>query len=362
MKLKVNQLPLNWSAHTFIICLTLLITGCAETPMVFHLNNNQNEAKVWPTAPEQARYRYVGELTGENNFLPEDADKQSTATTVFNWLVGLVGSGPPDPIMLQRPQSGVTGTDGHIYVTDIGRAAVYDFDTLNAKLEIWDNARINTRFQAPIGIAIGSKNEVLIADAELRAVFRLDQNGNPLGEFGRTVLKRPTGLARDPKRGIIYVADTYAHDIKVFNDAGTLLKIIGQRGDIDGEFNFPTHLAFSGDRLYVTDTLNARIQVFNTEGEMIKKFGKRGLNVGNFVRPKGVAVDSESNIYVIESFYDRLLVFDSSGRTLLSLGGEGEGVGEFYLPAGVWIDNRDQIYIADMFNGRVTILQYLGEK
>ena len=35
----------------------------------------------------------------------------------------------------------------------------------------------------------------------------LDRDGNPRGSLGRGVLKRPTGLARDPASGEIYVAD-----------------------------------------------------------------------------------------------------------------------------------------------------------
>jgi len=93
---------------------------------------------------------------------------------------------------------------------------------------------------------------------------------------------------------------------------------------------------------------------------MIAKFGKLGLYVGDLVRPKGVAVDSDGDIYVVESLYDNLLVFDNQGHTLLGLGGSGKGLGEFYLPSGVWIDNQDQIYIADMYNGRITVLQFLG--
>ncbi|MFZ5503617.1 MAG: 6-bladed beta-propeller [Pseudomonadota bacterium] len=352
---------MRWSTHILLLGLVLLVSACAETPMAFRLGDpNHGAAKVWPDAPEQARYRYVGELTGENNFLPDDAYQPSAAQSVFNWLVGLVGSGKPKPVMLQRPQSGVTDENGRIYVTDIGRAAVYVFDIAEAKLEVWDQARAESRFESPIGIALGKQGEILVADAQLHTIFRLDSTGKPVGEFGGNDLLRPTGLARDPQNALIYVADTYAHNIKIFDDNGILLGTIGQRGEADGEFNFPTHLYFSGGKLYVTDTLNSRIQIFDSSGKMIGKFGKRGLNVGNLVRPKGVAVDSEDNIYVVESFYDNLLVFDQSGRTLLSLGGNGNEAGQFYLPAGVWADHRDQIYVADMFNGRVTIVQYLG--
>lgn len=343
-----------------LLGLALLVAGCAETPKVFRLTNtNQGTPKVWPIAPEKPRYGYIGELTGEDNFRPENLESRSTATKLFDWLVGLTGSNP-DPIVLHRPQSGVVDDQGRIFVTDIGRAAVYVFDKPAGLLDIWDWARTNTRFLAPIGIALGAQGEILVADAELHSVFRLDSKGNPVGEFGRDVLKRPTGLARDAQHGRIYVADTHAHDIKVFNDDGKLLKVIGRRGDGAGEFNYPTHLAFATDKLYVTDTLNSRIQIFDTEGKMITKFGQRGLYVGNLVRPKGVAVDSESNVYVIESLYDNLLVFDKQGRTLLALGGTGKETGHFFLPSGVWTDSHDQIYIADMFNGRITVLQFFG--
>ena len=346
-----------------LLGLTLLLSGCADNHLVMNLADTGQGVtpKVWPAPPDEPRYRYVGELTGEDNFRPDNWANGSTATKLFDWIVGLTGFNS-EPVVLQRPQSGAVDAEGRIYVTDIGRGAVYVFDNPAGKLEVWDIASGTTRFASPIGIALGARDEILVADAELHSVFRLNKKGNPVGELGRDILKRPTGLARDAQRGRIYVADTHAHDIKVFDDDGKLLKVIGQRGEGDGQFNFPTHLAFAADKLYVTDTLNSRIQIFDTDGKMIAKFGKLGLFVGDLVRPKGVAVDSASNIFVVESLYDNLLVFDNQGRTLLGLGGSGKGAGEFYLPSGVWTDSQDQIYIADMYNGRITVLQFLGAK
>jgi DNA-binding beta-propeller fold protein YncE len=82
--------------------------------------------------------------------------------------------------------------------------------------------------------------------------------------------------------------------------------------------------------------------------------------VGNLIRPKGVATDSDGNIYVIESYADYLLVYNAKGDFLLPIGGTGAEIGQFYLPSGVWSDADDRIYIADMFNGRIVILQYLS--
>ena len=93
---------------------------------------------------------------------------------------------------------------------------------------------------------------------------------------------------------------------------------------------------------------------------LVRKFGQRGLYLGNLVRPKGVAVDSEGNVYVVESYYDSLLVFSTRGEFLLPIGGTGTATGRFYLPAGVWVDARNRVHIADMFNGRVVLFQFLG--
>lgn len=354
--MNARQLP-----RIIILGLALLVAGCANTPKVFSLTDaTQGNPKVWPSPPDKPRYRYVGELIGDENFHSESEKARSAAVKVFEWLAGLVGNWD-DQVVLQRPQSGMVDAEGSIYVTDVSRHAVYVFNKLAGKLEIWDMARENTNFLSPIGIAQGAQGEILVADADLQGVFRLDRTGKPIGEFGQDVLKRPTGLARDAQRGLVYVADTYSHDIKVFGDDGNLQKVIGQRGEADGEFNFPTHLTFAAEQLYVTDTMNSRIQVFDADGKVVTKFGERGLYVGNLVRPKGVAVDSSGNIYVIESFHDSLLVYDSTGRILMALGGTGKEVGKFYLPAGVWTDSHDQIYVADMFNGRILVLQFLGE-
>lgn len=344
-----------------VVALTMMISGCAETRMVMGYTNITLEAepKLWPAPPDEPRYRYVGELTGENNFSPENWANRSTASKVFDWLVGLTGKNST-PVVLQRPQTGMVDASGRVYVTDIGRGGVYVFDNVAGRLEVWDKSGEDERFVAPIGIAQGKNGEILVADAELHTVIRLDQNGVPVGEFGKSELKRPTGLARDAANGLIFVADTYAHDIKVFGDDGNLQKVIGQRGEGDAQLNFPTHLTFKSGKLYVTDTLNSRVLVFDKDGNMFTKFGRRGLFVGDMVRPKGNAVDSGGNIYVVESMHDRLLIYNSEGRTLLAIGGNGSSVGEFYLPAGVWIDSHDQIYVADMFNGRITVLQLMG--
>lgn len=336
----------------------LWLAGCAVEPMVMRYDQPAGVRLMFPPAPDVPRYLYLGELTGERNFQSAEG-RRGALRSVFNLLVGLDET-PPSPVELQRPQSGAVDEAGRVYVTDVSRQAVFVFDEPGGTLRVHEMAGDNLRFAAPVGIALGSAGEMYVADAELGRVFRLDRDGRPLGSLGADVLKRPTGLARDAKTGLLYVADAQAHDIKLFDAEGRLLEVIGQRGAGDGEFNYPTHIAYARDRLYVTDTINARVQVFGPDDAMKWKFGQRGLYVGNLVRPKGVAVDDEGFIYVVESLYDTLLVFNNKGQLMLSLGGTGRDAGRFFLPAGVWTDNRNRVYVADMFNGRVAVFQFLG--
>ena len=340
-----------------------LLAGCAAPSAIkgrLHLGMDdapEGRGLLWPAAPEVPRYRYSGTLVGEPNFRDEQA-APGALQRIGRWIAGL-DEGAPAPLVLQRPAALAGDEAGRLFVSDMSRQAVFVFDERGGELLLWEMAEPGRRFVAPVGLASAS-GRLWVADAELGAVFELDAAGRPLRSIGRGVLQRPTGIAHDAARGRLYVADTHAHDIKVFDAQGALVRVIGRRGEAAGEFNYPTHLAWSGTRLYVTDTLNNRIQVLDGEGTPLRTIGHRGLYVGNLVRPKGVAVDAEGHVYVVESYYDTLLVFDAAGEFLLPIGGTGTATGRFYLPAGVWVDARNRVHVADMFNGRVVLFQFLG--
>lgn len=337
------------------------MTGCASTHGVLHYQVDPKTAVVWPSAPEKPRYRYVGALTGEENIqLDDEHALASSGTRFFKWLIGL-SSAKHSPVVLQRPQGVMVDKQGRVYVTDVSREAVYVFDEVQGKLSVWEMATAKDHFLTPIGIAPGGNGEILVADAQWGYIVRLDHNGHPLGTFGKGQLSWPTGIARDPDSGDIYVSETHAHDIKVFDKDGKYLRTIGKRGVNPGEFNSPTFLSIAHQKLYVTDTMNARVQVLSLDGKPLKVFGRRGVFVGNMPRPKGIAADNDGNIYVVESYFDYLLIFNAAGQLLLPIGGTGSGVGQFYQPGGIWIDQRDRIYVADTFNGRIVVLQYLKE-
>lgn len=337
----------------------MLVGGCANHPKILQFERgNPAEKTVWPNPPETARYEYVGQITGEPNFVYAPGQGPVGVKRFLLWVAGIV-TGKKAPLVLQRPQAVLVDELRRIYVTDISRQAVVVFDAVRGQLLTYADAATGQRFKTPLGMARNTEGQLWVADADLGFVSILDKNGLPQGKLSHSSLKRPVGVALDEKSGWIYVADAWEHNIKVFHRDGQLLKTIAKHGEEPGELNGPTYIVLLQDKLYVSDTLNARVQVFSKEGKFLQKIGQRGRFIGDFSKPKGVALDRHQHVYVVDSLHDHLLVYDERGRFLLPIGGEGSGIGQFYLPAGVFVDGQNQIYITDMFNSRVVVLRYL---
>lgn len=340
----------------------LLGAGCAGPHGVFTLQpgppGEQPAMQVWPAAPETPRYRYAGELLGEINFGEEQAQR-SAGVRIVRWLVG-VDDDRSRRRTLSRPQGGVVDRSGRILVADVGRGGIFVFDTVGGELTYWNQADRGAGFVSPLAVTVGPNDEIHVSDPELKRVVRLDRRGQPLGSYGEGLLLRPTGIVRDAAAGLIYVADTAAHDIKVFDERYRVVRILGGPGTEPGRFNAPTFLCLTAGNLVVSDTLNARVQILRSDGVPVREIGRRGIYVGNLVRPKGVAADDEGNVYVVEGYYDHLLVFSPQGELLLPIGGTGTGSGRFFLPGGVWSDPQNRIFVSDVFNGRVAVFQFLG--
>lgn len=342
-----------------ILLLCILFSACAQTKYRFEYHQLKQE-KVWPEAPEIPRYRYLGEITGEQNFVKEKGSG-GLARQSLDWFSELI-FGKAAAKNLHRPQAGYfDAKQKRIYVTDVGKKAVFVFDLSAKELNIWESVDGSQDFVTPVSVCVLADDKVYVSDAELGFVALFNGEGQFQSKLGEVELARPTGLACDQRSQKIYVADSKNHQVKVFSSEGKLLHRFGRKGKADGEFNSPTHISFNKEKVYVADTLNARIQIFDAKGNWLKTFGQRGMYIGNLPRPKGVAVDSENHIYVIESYYDFLLIFDEHGNPLLPIGGNGKGPGKFFLPAGVWVDNGDKVYVADMFNSRVAVFQYLKQ-
>ena len=129
--------------HTCALALAALLAGCASEPMVMRLDAPAAGSGLYPSPQTQEvpRYRYLGQLTGEGNFRPRDGASRSPGRRLLALIAGL-DERPDQPVVLQRPQTGMVDGNGRVLVTDVSRNAVFVFDEPAGKLDVWERAAL----------------------------------------------------------------------------------------------------------------------------------------------------------------------------------------------------------------------------
>lgn len=330
------------------VCLALLLISSISPPA----QAGEQARLVWPREPAPPRVEFVRAFSR-----PADLGiGKSFLARLKDLLFGEADN------RIIRPMA-VTAGGGVIYVADPGAKGVHRFDTAGGDYTLI-TATDEAPLPSPVGLARGAAGEVYVADSRLAQVFVIRPGAKEAMPLHLDVkLTQPTGIAFDAASGRLYVADTAAHRIHIFERDGSLAGSLGRRGTGDGEFNFPTYLWRTPQgRLYVTDSLNFRIQVFDARGQFVGKFGRQGDGTGDAGRQKGVATDRHGHVYVVDALFHAFQIFDATGRLLLQVGDRGQDRGEFWLPTGIFIDQDDDgmIYIADSYNQRIQVFRYIG--
>lgn len=274
-------------------------------------------------------------------------------------------AGEPDFHSMVRPYSVVTDSRGRIIVTDPGAFGVHIFDFAQQKYKFISRREAKEPLGAPQCVAVDRLDNIYVTDSDAGKIFVFNENGKfqrTIGSLkrGEGVFKRPTGIAVDSDAQRIYVTDTWRNKIYVLDMQGSVVQTIGKNGTGDVEFNYPTELRLHGEDLIVVDAMNFRIQVLNRAGVFRYAIGNAGDQRGQLFRPKGIGVDSEGHIYVVEGLSHLVQVFDEHGQLLYYFGQKGSGLGNFQLPTGLTIDRNDRIYVVDSFNRRTQVFHYFG--
>jgi DNA-binding beta-propeller fold protein YncE len=323
-------------------------------------------SKTPAAAPEQWEMSLEGgrTLSWERSFSSESEVKPNRG---FWTKVVDVIAGAPDYRLLVRPYSVATDSHGRILVTDPGAEGVHIFDFAQHKYKFIQRIDKKESMRTPQCVAVDAQDNIYVTDSEAGYVFVFDSNGKflrALGSLkgGEGYFKRPTGIAVDSTAQKIYVADTLRDQVFVLDMQGNVLQTIGKSGADKGEFNLPTELRLVGPSLMVVDAMNFRVQVFDRSGTFQYSVGTIGDSPGSMFRPKGVGVDSEGDLYVVDGLWGIVQVFNPQGQLLYYFGARGTNAGEFQLPAGLFIDRDDRVFVVDSFNRRVQVFHYVGLK
>ena len=245
-------------------------------------------------------------------------------------------------------------------------------------------------FRSPVGIAIGSTDDILVTDLHNARI----QKFGPGGEFMATV-DLPRDLITSTSRGssaggiavnqqgIIYVSLMTSHAVLVLDAGGRQLLRWGKQGSGEGEFNEPGGIALAPDgTVYVADQTNRRVQQFTPQGVFLNSWGEHGSRLGQFdgVEPLNsrfggphfLAVDSSGHIYTTEGALARVQKFSAAGHPVLSWGDKSDEHGGFGSlqtvfsrrntlgPIGICTDNQDNVWVSSL-NNRVQQFTADGE-
>lgn len=331
-----------------VIALQCLVVGCAATMPVSPF---EKSGAIWPAPPEAARIAFVTEFTGSSDL--------GIRKSAWARLVSLAVGGSED--RMSRPMAVATTPDGNVvYVADPDAHCVHRYDLERGRYKCL--AAADESVISPIGLAVTKAGHLYVSDSQHGRLLQMAEDGKDLAQFNVDVtLDQPTGLSWDGDAERLLVTDTMQQRVMAVDAQGQHLATLGERGNSEGQFNFPTYLWIdAAGELLVTDSLNFRMQRFDSQRNFLHMFGKNGDQPGDLARPKGVAVDTFGHVYVIDALFHAMQVFDRDGRWLLSVGRQGQGPGEFWLPNGIFVTADNTIFVADSYNKRVQVFRYVG--
>ena len=182
-----------------------------------------------------------------------------------------------------------------LFIAMAGRHQVWVMDLASTLLEpyagsgregIRDGSLDGSEMAQPSGISTDGK-KLYVADSETSSIREIDTErkrvrtivgsglfdfGDRDGKGGEVRLQHPLGVVyRD---GLLYVADTYNHKIKVVDPSKDTSKTYlgsGKSGYKDGnvsEFYEPGGIDFAGGKFYIADTNNHVIRVVDAAGNV----------------------------------------------------------------------------------------------
>ena len=148
---------------------------------------------------------------------------------------------------------------------------------------------------------------------------------------------------------------------RVFSHA----EIIGVRGTGLGQFTKPRSLALDrDDNLYVVD-MTGRVQRFSPGGEVLSSWRMPETDLG---KPKGMCRDTNGNIVIVEPHYQRVNHFAPDGTLVEQWGSHGTNGGQLVLPRSVAVNRHGDIFLSEYTtvdrvqgfsaNGRKPILMF----
>lgn len=328
--------------HVLQALFMILIISCSRSAIK---NNEPQYPVVFPPPPDIPRIQYLTSLTSST-----EVRGNQSAINMF-----IFGKETPQPII--KPY-GVAVRMPRIYVCDSGLGGLVIID-LSEKSFKYFIPTGRGMLQLPLNCALDKEGFLYVADANRRQIVVFDGEGNYVSEFGENdELFRPTDVVVSGDK--VFVTSVKDQRIFVY-DRQTGRKLYSfpdlEPGD-QGYLYQPTNLSFDKDFIYVSDMGDNMIKIYSADGKFIRSAGGYGNSAGKLIRPKGVAVDPQSNLYVVDAAFENVQIFNETGNILMFFGGPYKTHGDMWLPADVAI-STDGLEYFNKYIDEAYNLEYL---
>lgn len=308
----------------------LILSGCAtQTKKVKPIY------EFYPSPPDEPHLQF---LTAFNS------ERELGSNPERNFLSYVTGQQPREK-SISKPY-GVAARAHRFYICDTDYGAVLEADLKTKRMLVF-NAQGQGVLKTPVNLAIDAEGNFYVADSGRDQVVIYDKDENYVAAVGKLGEMKPRDVAVTRDR--IYIADIQNHNVHVYDRATrTGLFDIPSRGDstnVNKRLYSPTNLALdSKGRVYVSDTGAFTVQVYDSEGNYLRSVGGMGDSLGQFARVKGIAVDRESRLFAADAMSQVVQVFNDQGKLLTWFGEPGAAGRVQNLPAKVMVDYDDVGY------------------
>ncbi|MCF6169585.1 MAG: hypothetical protein L3J66_01225 [Bacteroidales bacterium] len=310
--------------------IALLSFSCSRR---MNKNLSIDDIVIYPAPPDTARIQFLTTISS------------SLSVTGKRSGLGRFLLGERENLGISRP-----------YGLAIHKGKVYICDTQLNALEILDLDKHSFSYfvpggrgqlKKPLNCSVGKNGFLYVADAKRRQVVVFDADGKYVNSFGESDNSKPTDVfVKDDK---IWVTDYNNHRVDVYStDTYEKLYSIPDSEPGNGDYLYsPTSIYVSDENVYVVDFGDFKVKVYTHGGEFIRSVGSYGRSIGQFVRPKGIAVDSSENLYVVDAGFENTQIFNKDGQLLMFFGGSYKKSGDMWLPATVTIDYDNLEFFQD---------------
>ncbi|XP_077218341.1 haloacid dehalogenase-like hydrolase family protein isoform X2 [Tasmannia lanceolata] len=310
----------------------------------------------WPTfAIVGPNGRLLAQISGEGH--RKDLDDLVEAALQFYDEKKLLGN-TPIPLALEKD------IDQRLLTSPLKFPGKLSIDVLNNRLFISDS----------------NHNRIVVTDLEGNFILQIGSTGEEGlrdGTFDNASFNRPQGLAYNPKKNLLYVADTENHALREIDFVNETVQTLAGNGTKGSDYKGGGK-GTSQHQIWEHSTLDGITRAFSGDGFERNLNGSSSTST-SFAQPSGISLFPDlKEIYVADSESSSIRALDlkTGGSRLLAGGdpiipenlfrfGDHDGIGLDALlqhPLGIFCGKDGQIYIADSYNHKIKKLDPVSKR